>query len=293
MEYILKCGDLTAITDTQGGELISLKDGAGTEYIWHGDPRYWSGRNPVLFPIVGRLKDGKVRFSDETAYEMAQHGFGRRSEFSVVDQGKDYIVFQLQESENTLRIYPFPFALNVRHQLLNNGFYTRFEVVNSGSTPMPFCIGAHTAFNCPIREGERFEDYRLVFDQEEDLCSILPTGQGYLHRNKMEHTLDHSDTIQLDYAIFDRIDTLVYDGLRSTGVSLLNADNHGVHMDFEGFPMIAFWSKPNSCAPFLCLEPWHGCAAYEDETGTFEEKAHCITLRPGERKALQYTVTLV
>ena len=288
MTYTLKLGDMTAVADTRGGELISFRDEQGKEYLWQGDPQYWSGRNPILFPVVGGLKDGRVCF-DGKPYEMARHGFARNSTFSLVEEGDDYVIFELVDSETTLQRYPFHFRLRVRHQLIDNGFSTCFEVTNTGSVPLPFCIGAHTAFNCP----GSFEDHRLVFDHPEDAHAMIPTPQGCLDSGRTEYTLPSTDTIPLDHETFDRVDTLVFHGLRSTGVRLLGADGHGVRMDFEGLPLIAFWSPVGKNAPFVCVEPWHGCAAFEDESGEFTDKPWCITLQPGQSKALRYTVTLV
>ena len=162
MRITLRHGALTAEADTKGGELVSLRDRRDAEYSWGGDPAYWPGRNPVLFPIVGGLKDGKVAIDGRT-YEMGRHGFARGSEFSVSGRGEDFAEFELRENADTLRQYPFPFVLRVRHQLLDDGFATGFTVINTGPAPMPFCVGAHTAFRCPLEEGEAFEDYRLVF----------------------------------------------------------------------------------------------------------------------------------
>ncbi|MDE6590792.1 MAG: aldose 1-epimerase family protein [Oscillospiraceae bacterium] len=293
MQLTLQKGPYSAVLDTMGGELVSFRDASGTEYIWGGDPAYWSGRNPVLFPIVGNLKDGKVRIDGQTC-EMARHGFARRSEFSVAERGEDFAVLELRESPDTLARYPFPFVLRVRHQLLEGGFTTTFEVSNPGDGPMPFCVGAHTAFNCPLHGGERFEDYRLVFDQAEDADSLALTADGLLDPGRRVPMLHGTDTIPLSHEPFDRLDTLIFDGLRSKGVKLVHKDTgRGVHMAFEGFPMVAFWTMANANAPYICLEPWHGCAAWADESGEFADKPHCITLQPGERRALAYTVRTV
>lgn len=293
MQLFLQKGSYTAAADTRGGELISFRDGGGTEYIWRGDPACWSGRNPVLFPIVGTLKDGRVRINGQE-YEMSRHGFARGSEFTVAEQGGDFAVFELRESPDTLARYPFPFLLRVRHQLLEGGFATTFEVVNTGGGPLPFCVGAHTAFNCPLHSGERFEDYRLVFDREEDSGSLALTGAGTLRPGGLVPILRGTDTIPLTHEPFDKLDTLIFDGLRSKGVKLVHKDTgRGVHMAFEDFPMIAFWTPANANAPFLCLEPWHGCAARDDESGEFSDKPYCITLGPGEGKSLTYTVKIV
>lgn len=293
MELTLQKNGLTARADAMGGELVSLRDRQGTEYIWNGDPAYWSGRNPVLFPIVGGLKDGRVDIGGKT-FEMARHGFARRREFTAAAQGEDFVEFELREDEETLRQYPFPFSLRVRHQLLENGFSARFAVANTGAAPMPFCIGAHTAFRCPLEAGERFEDYRLVFDQVEDTASILPGKGGCLLHGERGPALDHTDTIVLDHAVFDRVDTLIYEGLRSKTVRLCHRDTgRGVRVDFSQFPMVAFWTMPGKAAPYICIEPWQGCAAFDNESGRFEDKPHCVTLAPGEEKALEYTVTLL
>lgn len=293
MQLSLQKGPYTAVADTRGGELISFRDDAGTEYIWCGDPAYWPGRNPILFPIVGTLKDNRVRIGGQE-YEMSRHGFARGSEFTVAERGEDFVVFELRENPDTLARYPFPFLLRVRHQLLDGGFATTFEVTNTGGAPMPFCVGAHTAFNCPLHSGERFEDYRLVFDREEDAGSLTLTAAGTLRPGAVIPILRGTDTIPLSHEPFDKLDTLIFDGLRSKGVRLVHKDSgRGVHMTFEDFPMIAFWTKSNANAPYLCLEPWHGCAAWDDESGEFSHKPHCITLSPGEGKALTYTVKTV
>lgn len=293
MQIQLEHGAIKAGADTLGGELISLRDGAGTEYIWPGDPVYWSGRNPILFPIVGELNNGTV-VCNGLPYTMPRHGFARRSEFSVVDQGADYVVFSLAESAETLRQYPYPFLLLVRHQLTEHGFYTEFEVQNTGEQALPFCIGAHTAFRCPLLPGESFGDYQLVFDHVETASSIMQTPDGTLSHDARLPVLARSGIIPLDYRVFDQYDTLTFDGLCSKGVSLVHRSaGHGVHMEFLDFPMIAFWTKPHARAPYICLEPWHGCDAYDNESGIFEDKPHCLVLRPGESKKLRYTVDLI
>lgn len=291
MDITMKGGKTTAVVRTTGGELISFRDGAGTEFIWTGDPAYWSGQNPVLFPTVGNLKDGKVAINGRTC-EMGRHGFARRSEFSVVEQGEDFAVLELRENEQTLAQYPYPFRLRVTHKVTETGFSTAFQVDNTGDGAMPFCIGAHTGINCPLYPGERFEDYELVFDEPEQAASLLLTEDGLIAPGQ-EKLLDHSSILPLSYGLFERLPTVIFDGLRSHGVCLRHkTTGRGVHMDFLGWPMIAFWT-PGQDAPFICLEPWHGCAALEDESGKLEDKPHCVTLAPGESAGFAYTVTVV
>lgn len=291
MDITLKSGGNTAVVRTTGGELISFRDGSGTEFIWTGDPAYWSGQNPILFPTVGNLKNGKVEIKGRTC-EMGRHGFARRSQFTVAEQGEDFLVLELRENEQTLAQYPCPFLLRVTHKVTEDGFSTAFAVKNPGEETMPFCIGAHTGINCPLYPGEKFEDYELVFDQPEQAASLLLTRDGLIAPGQ-ERLLEHSSVLPLSYGLFERLPTVIFDGLRSQGVCLRHrTTGRGVHMDFPGWPMIAFWT-PGQDAPFICLEPWHGCAALEGESGKFEDKPHCITLAPGESAGFHYTVTVL
>ena len=292
MRVELRRGPYTAAADTLGGELVSFRDERGTEYIWQGDAGSWTGQNPNLFPIVGNLRDGRVSVKGRT-YEMARHGFARRTEFSVAERGEDCVVMELRSSPETLAQYPFEFVFRVRHQLEEGGFSTQFEIRNPGREELLFCVGAHTGVNCPLREGERFEDYRLVFDEPENIKAMIPTARGLTAEGLFGPALEHTDTMALDHAVFDRVDTLIFEGLRSKGVTLRHKDGgRGVHMEFGDFPMVAFWTMPNAGAPYICLEPWHGCAALEGESGDLADKPHVICLAPGEEKLLQYTVEL-
>ncbi len=288
MIFELKKGALRATAQTRGGELASLRDGGGREYIWEGDPAFWPGQNPILFPIVGSLLNGKIQING-TTYEMGRHGFARGMEFAPVEQGEDFVALELRETEETLACYPFPFSLRVTHRLLEDGFSTAFSVQNTGGSPMPFCIGGHTAIRIP--EGERFEDFHLLFDQAETADSHLLSPQGIILHDGRKAMLDGTGTLALDYQDFAQMDTLIFSMLRSGNVSLVHRETgRGVRLDFHEFPMVAFWTKPG--APFLCMEPWLGCAAWDNESGRFEDKLFCAILQPGEVKELAYTFYL-
>ena len=292
MKYELKYKAYRAVVDSHGAELVSFRDQNEKEYIWDGNPAFWPGRNPLLFPIVGNLKDGTVKF-DGAVYEMGRHGFARDNEFALVEQGEGHVVLELCENEATLKKYPYPFKLQVRQQLTDGGFVTAFRVENTGDLPMPFCIGAHTAFNCPLNAGETFGDYEIVFDQKETAPMRRLTAAGLVSAEEREAFLEDQDRFALDHEVFARVDTIIFDELKSTGVSLLHKDTgKGLRMEFGGFPMMAFWTKGTEKAPYICIEPWHGCAAVDTESGEFKDKPHCITLAPGEAKELAYCVTI-
>lgn len=291
MTFELKKGGLRAAARTLGGELVSLRDEDGLEYIWQGDPAYWTGQNPILFPIVGALKGGKVDIGGRRC-EMGRHGFARGMEFTPAERGEDFITLELRENADTLACYPFPFSLRVTHRLREGGFSTTFTVRNTGETPMPFCVGGHTAIRCPLRKGERFEDYELLFEEPERAGSRLLTPEGLIRSGARRPMLEESSRLLLDYNYFAEMDTIIFSMLRSGYVSLVHRETgRGVQLNFREFPMVAFWTKPG--APYLCLEPWQGCAAYENESGRFEDKPFCAVLEPGGEKTLTYAVHIV
>ena len=289
MQYHLEKGSVQAVVETHGGELVSLQNAAGTEYIGGGDPAFWTGRNPNLFPIVGSLRGNQTKINGEI-YEMFRHGFTRNSEFTLIEQTPDSAVLELRETPETLRRYPFPFALRIRHRLLEDGFSTTYTVENTGSDSLPFCIGGHTAIRCPLFPGERFEDYQLVFEVSEDAETLLLTPEGLIDRTTEPMMKDGIQT--LDYETFRRLDTIIFRDLQSNSVSLVHRETgHGVKLDFHEFPAIGFWTPPG--APFLCMEPWHGCAGRVEDSDQFLEKPFLIRLHPGEQKRLTYTFTFV
>ena len=291
MEYTLKNAYFTAVAESNGGELVSLRNAEGKEYIWTGTAPYWSGRNPVLFPIVGRAKDDTLIF-DGKAYHMEKHGFARKSNFAVAAQGEDFITFRLTENEATLKQYPFPFCLCITHRLTDTGFTTEYAIENTGDTVLPCCIGGHTAYRCPAEDGAQFTDYEIVFDEAETAATMLIDLTCAQITTAMEPWLNDCDRFDLRYEDYARLDTLVLDGLKSTGVALRHkATGHGVHVAFDGFPMLGIWTQGAEQAPFICLEPWHGCSGIVGESGNFTDKRHCMQLAPSEVKKLTYTVT--
>lgn len=290
MTINLQLGERTAVADTLGGELISYRDSAGTEYIWQGDPAYWNGRNPLLFPIVGRLNGNRVMI-DGKPYEMPQHGFARHSEFEVAESGADFVVFRLRESAATLAQFPYRFELLVRHTLTETGFSTLLNVRNTDDKPFHFCIGAHTGFRVPLLRGERFEEYSLVFEQIENLESGALTPDGRIDPSRTEAGLQNTDTLPLRHELFD-IDTLIFEGLRSKSVTLRhNTKGHGIRLNFDGFPILSLWSMPHTDAPYLCIEPWLGTAAVDGESGDFADKPHAVALAAGKTFELGYQAT--
>lgn len=291
MIYELKCGGLTAKVDSLGAQLVSLKGENGFEYLWTGDPKYWAGQAPVLFPMVGALRGGKGTIKGRKI-EMGQHGFARRREFSLKAQEEAQVSLTLCADEETRAMYPFEFELTVTYSLTKEGVETAFCVKNLGTEEMPFAIGGHPGFNVPVGEDAAFEDYLIRFEREEDQkCPAIVMGQGLIDPQKTAFELLGRE-IPLKHSLFYQ-DALVFEGLNSQKVQIVNPKSgNGVEMDFSGFQLFGIWSAAND-GPYVCLEPWTGCATRTDEGDAFEDKKNMIFLAPGGEERRSFSVRIL
>lgn len=288
MLYTVSNGTYTAQVDSLGAQLVSLKGPTGFDYIWGGDPAYWTGHAPVLFPMVGGLRGGRAKIGGQW-HTMGRHGFARRQEFTLVGEGEGRIALRLESNPQTLAAYPFPCALTVAYTLTGEGYETSFTVENAGEKPMPYAVGGHPAFNIPVNEAAAFEDYVIRFEKEETQRCPGIVGDKLLDYSQIAWELNGEREIPLRHELFAR-DALIFEGLRSRTVALLNpATGCGVEMDFSQFPMLGIWSSQNS-GPYVCLEPWTGCGTLATEGDVFELKKGMRTLAPGGRESFSFTV---
>lgn len=265
----IKNEKFTAQIDTLGAQLMSLKGENGFEYIWVGDKNYWGGRAPVLFPIVGALRNGRAEINGEW-FEMGQHGFARRREFAVAENSGKKISLKLSSDGETRKMYPFGFELTVTYTLTDCGIKTEFAVKNMGDETLPFAIGGHPGFNIPVNEAAAFEDYTIKFEKSETQNCPAVSG-SLIDPTHTEFALQNESEIPLRHSLFYK-DALIFDRLNSDTVQIVNkATGHGVEMNFSGFPMLGIWSAVND-GPYVCLEPWTGCATLTTESDKFTEK---------------------
>lgn len=292
VKYTISTGSSMAVIDSFGAQLLSLQDVLGNEYLWQRDPQFWAKTAPVLFPAVGEQKGGKAVFSG-VAYDMPRHGFARDNEFEVCAQEKDAISFLLRDNEQTRRMYPFGFELVVGFKLGGDGLETRYTVKNTGEGELPFCIGGHPAFNCPVYEGDVFSDYELRFEKPETVRCPVFEG-GLMNFSKAYDLLSGRDVLPLSYDLFDG-DALVFDGLISRRITLISRrSRRGVQFDFGDYSTVAFWTPPHKQAPFLCFEPWFGMAGRDDDKGEeFRDKKNCVKLAPNGEWSAAYSVTFI
>lgn len=291
MTYSIANARFTAKIDSLGAQLVSLQGSNGFEYLWTGDPAYWHEHAPVLFPIVGALRDGKTMINGQW-YEMGRHGFAKRSEFTLASQQEDRIALVLESSPETRARYPFDFRLTVSYALTEDGVATSFQVENTGGEALPYAIGGHPGFNIPVDEEAAFSDYVIRFPEaERQSCPVIDLKAGLIDWSASGFQLDGRE-IPLRHDLFYQ-DALVFEGLRSQSVEIVNpATGRGVAMDFAGFPMLGIWSAAND-GPYVCLEPWTGCATLTTEGDQFVEKKGMAQLAPGEKAEHRFSVRVL
>jgi len=259
-----------------GAELQSIiKD--GVQYLWQGDPAIWKDRAPVLFPIVGGLKNGEYTYHGQT-YKLPQHGFARSSSFEVKEADQAHAVFALHSSDETRKAYPFDFELNIGYYLKDNTIEVKYTVVNKTSGEMYFSIGAHEGYCCPIEKGEAFADYYMEFDQP-------VTHERYLIVDKLiaieaEKFLENQKTFDLKHDYFE-VDALVFKDVQTKFLTLKSKkSSRAVKVGFEGFPFLGIWQKPG--APYICIEPWYGIADSVTASGDITQKEGILRLDEGK-----------
>ncbi len=284
MIYTLKKDGFQAQIDSLGAQLISLTDNEGIEYIWQRKEPYWQRCAPVLFPAVGRNRDGILTIAGKD-YPMPQvHGFAHSMEFEMVKQTEECICFRLTDNPETKRQYPFSFQLEITHSLTENGtLYTEFEVQNSGNTEMYFGIGGHPGINCPLIEGERFEDYELDFGKLITVDSLCVTPNSEILPHKQKRVLKEEQTLSLTRTLFDE-DALIFENPPFDNLFFRSKKSgRGVRFSFENFTTFALWTEALPAeAPFLCLEPWNSMGKRKGEGTELVQKAGIISLPAGE-----------
>ena len=290
---IVKIGDSTgcAEIETNGAQLMSLRDDSDTEYIWQGDPQFWTGHSPVLFPIVGALKNGETVINGKT-YAMPKHGFAKDMEFKVTSLRDPSVTLLLESDAQTKRYCPFDFRFFITFEFSLKTLSIRYHIQNSGDTDMAFAVGGHPAFNCPLRSDESFEDYRLLFEHPETVGYIDREKEGGLLNFSRRIALLHEQReLPLEHSLFTR-NALIFDSLRSRKIQLVSRKSGiGVGLRFDGFDYFGIWST-NERAPFIALEPLTSCTAAVDETGNLFEKRGMTVLPPKEGKDYQYSISL-
>ena len=272
-------GRVTAAVDSAGAQLMSLTLDGG-EYLWQRDERFWPRCAPVLFPIVGNIRNDRAD-SAQGEIKFGRHGLARNYEHDLIARGDDSLTYELVSSDDTRAKYPYDFCLRMTYRIVDDALEQEFYVENTGDVTLPFVVGGHPAFNVPAPGDDAdFSAYCLKFAKAWSYTSpTISTETGLLDWQDRFELLDDSDTLALTHELFD-VDTLTFEDVPERTVTLTGPAGHGMRVDFDGFDYLGVWSAPN--APFVALEPWCGTATRTDEDDVFEHKQGMMFLAPGE-----------
>lgn len=269
-----------------GAELKSIFNKENqSEYLWQAHPAFWGRRAPVLFPIVGKVKNNTYR-AEEKCWELGQHGFARDTIFQLQDKTESSLTYTIKQSPESLKQYPYRFELHIHYSLQGKEISVRYEVVNADDKNILFSIGAHPGFNCPLTLGEKFSDYYIEFEKEEDTeRHLLNDG---LFNGKKQKVLRNEKTLNLSEELF-LADAIVFKNLNSSSLKLKSRkSDYELKFNFRGFPYLGIWKKTE--ASFICIEPWFGLADKIDFDGDLEEKEGIVSLPEGEKFVCAYSV---
>jgi galactose mutarotase-like enzyme len=290
MKTLIENNALIVESMTGGAELTSIRlKASGTEYLWQPDPNWWPGQSPVLFPFVCAVADNKYAYEGKQ-YEMRNHGFANKQEFSLSGVSADKVSYKLVSTEETYKNYPFKFSLEISYALRGNALAVGYSVLNADTKTLYFSIGAHPGFRCPIAEGEDFTDYYLEFEKPETLDRQFLNAANLLIAGKKEPLLKGEKVKPLTPELFAE-GGLVLEGVKSTSLALKGRKTKkSVTVSFPGFPQLCVWTRPG--APYVCIEPWYGISESTDFKGDLTQKAGILKLQPGGLFKSEYQIII-
>lgn len=281
MEEIVKIENeyLNVEINSFGAEMFSLKSKiTDVEYLWQGDPNFWKNRAPILFPICGRLFEGKYNF-DGKEYNMPLHGIAKLYSFVYDKKSDSKVIFTLNSNESTKEYYPFDFIFSVIYELKNSEVHISVLIKNNSQREMPFSYGFHPGFNVPFDKGDKFEDYYLQFPSSNIERIIF--SSNCLRTSKTQKYYLQDGKIKLRHELFNE-DALFFVS-NAENVQLISSNrNDAIEVSYAGMTSVGVWQKPNTVAPFICIEPWHGSPSYDGVVDDFDVKDDMVHLKSGE-----------
>ena len=263
-----------------GAELCSLTNDALQEFIWEGNPSFWGKHSPILFPIVGALKNNSYLYNDKS-YSLTRHGFARDMVFELITKTDDSATFSLVFTQETLAKYPFEFELQISYTLVEKKVIVGYHVFNHGQSLMPFSIGAHPAFALP----NNFEDYQLEFETDAVLESYVL--EENLVSNQKNRIALQDKNLPLNYELFKN-DALIFKSVRSKSLVLKHQKTPVLKISYADFPDLGIWTMAN--APFICLEPWFGFSDGLEGSENIFEKEGIQVLKANEKFESAYSI---
>lgn len=291
MKIKITSGENYAVLGLDGAMLNSLNKN-NTEYLWQGDAKYWAGQAPVCFPITGVLSNGEMEAFGKRC-TMKRHGVARINPFEVLEQHKNSVTFVQRSDENTKRDFPFDYELKIKYTINGDTVTNEYIVTNTGEDKLPFVIGGHPAFNCPLAKGEKFEDYKVVFDKNITKPCLRPNHHtGLVNVFEKFDEMHGGDTLSLVHELFEEKDALIFENCEAKSATLIGKSGKGVKIEFQDMNNLLIWSAVGN-APFVALEPWTGLASCNDEDGLFEHKRGMTVLEKDETASFKFKITMI
>lgn len=290
--FTIASDELTVRIAALGAEMLSITDASGAEWMTDADPSFWTGHAPILFPIVGELAGGVLRLHG-VQYPLARHGFARKRDFAVVEEGAGELVLRLSDDEATRAVYPFAFDLDLHYAVEGATLSIAAIVHNKGDEPMPFSIGFHPGFAWPLPGGGAKLKHRIVFDKREPGPIRRLDADGLL-RAYEETNVGEDGVLTLRPILFES-DAMIWDQPASRALTYEGEATDGMRaaaiaMAYPDCPMLGIWQKPG--ANFICLEPWAGIADPAGFDGDFRTKPGVMELAPGEDRTFAVAITI-
>ncbi len=278
MNYHISNDKLELAISDMGAEFQSIKKD-GTEYLWNGDAKYWHGRSPLLFPYVGRFTGGKYLLNGRE-YKMGIHGFAKNSLFSAVSSKKDAVIFELQDSEETYKMYPYHFTLRVTYELQENEIKVKYRVLNRSDETMYFGIGGHPGFMVPLEDGLEFSDYYLEFGGRSWPDRVVHTPACYQSGSNIPFKLEEGKKIRLSHRLFDD-DAIVLQNMADEVTLKSDKGTRKVKVSYPDMRYLGIWHAPETDAPYICIEPWTSLPSRQDIVEEFKYKHDLLRLAAG------------
>ena len=286
MMYRIQNDCMTALIDSLGAQLMSLQSAQGVEYLWQGDPKYWSDRALTIFPYVARLTQGCYRYQGQL-YQMPIHGFAPTAQFRAAQQTDSAITFTLESCPEFYRQYPFRFRFCVRFQLEETTLKVTYRVENLDEKTMYFGLGGHPGINVPLEDGLSFEDYVLEFPD----CRprrVEFTPECFITGKENPFPLENNK-LPLRHTMFDE-DAIVLKGIPGQVTLRSEHGKRGVTLTASDFPVFGFWHMPKTDAPYVCLEPWSSLPSRQDVIADLEQQEDLISLPAGKTYSAAWSV---
>jgi galactose mutarotase-like enzyme len=285
---VLRSSELTVEIDAHGAQLTTIKDRAGRDLLWDGNPAVWSGRAPLLFPIVGVLVDGSYRYASKT-YRLPRHGFARDRTFSIEEATSSTATLILKADEASFLVYPFRFELAVRFELIGPTLSVTTSIRNKGDADMPASFGYHPGFRWPLPFGQARTSHFIEFENEETAPIRRIDSAGLLMPQRQPTPVSRR-RLTLNDALFQD-DVLIFDQIESRSVMYGSDDGPRIQVSFPDAPYLGIWTKPG--AQFICIEPWHGVTDCQGFSGDLSGKAGVFVLRGGGALETTMEISLV